>query len=167
MASKVPTDLQILQTIYNIYYDDFCAFDNDDTIRDSKIFVPIDCLKVAQKLGTNRDIVFGRLYYHLANKYKYTDHDNGKAPIIRLFEFQVGNDPKCVHFPFMASVLADLKIQDRRFKLTLAASVAALCISITSLSLTGFEKFFSKATEATVELKYNKSVLPTADASAD
>ncbi|WP_100185609.1 hypothetical protein [Marinomonas sp. BSi20584] len=153
MARNVPTDLQILQTIYNFYYDEFCSYDQDKSIRDSKIFVPIDCQKIAQKLGTNGDIVFGRLYYHLANKYKYTDHDNGTAPIVRLFEFKVGKDVKCVHFPFMASILADLKIQDRRFKLTLAASVTALCISIASLFFTGFEMISSNVIEASVELK--------------
>lgn len=160
MAKNVPTDLQILQKIYDIYYNDFCAFDHDESIRDAKIFVPIDCQKVAKKLGTNGDIVFGRLYYHLANKYKYTDHDNGTAPIVRLFEFKVGNDLKCVHFPFMASILADLKIQDRRFKLTLTASVLALCISVISLSLAGFDKLSAKSAEsaeATIELKYNKN----------
>lgn len=167
MASSVPTDLQILKIIYDLYYDEFCAYDQDETIRDKKIFVPIDCQRVAKKLGTNGDIIFGRFYYHLANKYKYTDHDNGTAPVVRLFEFQVGNDLKCVNFPFMASVLADLKSQDKRFKLTLAASISALCISISSLFLAGFEMLSSNAEEVNVELKYNKSIHPTADASAN
>lgn len=158
MAKRIPTDLQILQKIYDLYYNDFCAFDHDDTIRDAKIFVPIDCKKIAKKLGTNGDIVFGRLYYHLANKHKYTDHDNGTAPIVRLFEFKVGNDIKCVNFPFMASVLADLKIQDRRFKLTLFASVLALCISVASLTVTSIDKFSAKPTNENVELKYNKAI---------
>lgn len=155
MAKSVPTDLQILQKIYDIYYDDFCAYDKDKTIRDAKIFVPIDCKLIAEKLGTNGDIVFGRLYYHLANKYKYTDHDNGRAPVVRLFEFQIGKDCKCVHFPFMASVLADLKTQDRRFKLTLTASFAALCISIASLLLSGFDRLYENHTKEKVEIKSN------------
>ncbi|ROQ23349.1 hypothetical protein [Gallaecimonas pentaromativorans] len=167
MARNSPTDLQILQTIYDLYYDEFCAYDQDETIRGSKIFVPVDCYRVASKLKTNGDIVFGRLYYHLANKYKYTDHDNGTAPVVRLFEFQMEEDPKCVHFPFMASVLADLKVQDRRFKLTLTASIAALCISIASLFLTGFEKFSSDTAKEKVELKYYKPINPPTFASTD
>jgi hypothetical protein len=43
----------------------------------------------------------------------------------------------------MASVLADLKIEERRFKLTLTASFVAVCISIASLLITGFEKLSS------------------------
>lgn len=144
MAKSVPTDLQILQVIYDIYYDDFCSFDSDNPIRGAKIFVPIDCQKVACKLGTDGDIVFGRLYYHLANKYKYTNHGDGQSSsTVKLFEFQIGKDSKCVHFPFMASVLADLKIEERRFKLTLTASFVAVCISIASLLITGFEKLSS------------------------
>ncbi|MCS6098967.1 hypothetical protein [Shewanella baltica] len=144
MAKSVPTDLQILQVIYDMYYDDFCSFENDNPTRAAKIFVPIDCQKIAYKLGTDGDIVFGRLYYHLANKYKYTDHgDKLSSSTVKLFEFQIGKDSKCVHFPFMASVLADLKIEARRFKLTLTASFIAVCISIASLMFTGFEKLFS------------------------
>lgn len=51
MAKSVPTDLQILQKVYDIYYDDFCAYDKDKTIRDAKIFVPIDCKLIAEKLN--------------------------------------------------------------------------------------------------------------------
>lgn len=71
---------------------------------------------------------------------KYTNHGDGQSSsTVKLFEFQVGDNSKCVHFPFMASVLADLKIEERRFKLTLTTSFIALCISIVSLLITGVE----------------------------
>ncbi|MGR5065706.1 hypothetical protein [Photobacterium sp. DNB22_13_2] len=156
MAKNVPTDLQILQVIYDLYYDDFCAFDHDKSVRESKIFVPIDCQLVAKKLGVNGDIIFGRLYYHLANKHMYSDHGDGNAPVVRLFEFQIGQEFKCVHFPFMASVLADLKLQERRFKLTLTASLFAVGISIASLSISIYEKLPSIGFEKVVE--FNDSI---------
>ncbi|EPW4410215.1 hypothetical protein ACWLOZ_004323 [Vibrio parahaemolyticus] len=142
MAVKVPTDLEILQTIYDKYYEDFCKYDEEESIRNAKIYVPIDCQMIAKELGVNGDIIFGRLYYHLANKFKYTDHgktSNGKEVTVRLFEFDVDGDPKCVNFPFMASVLADLRVEDSRFRWTLYASIAALVISCVSLAIAGYE----------------------------
>ena len=141
---KRATDLNILSFIYDHYYDEFCLYDNDETIRAGKIYVPIDCHKVAEYFGVNKDIIFGRLYYHLANKYKYQHEPNVTVKIFE-FEFEVDGDPKCIHFPYLASVVSDLQQQDRRFKQTLWASVIAVTISIASLSITTYEKLTPKA----------------------
>jgi len=65
----LPTDLKILNTIYEHYYDTFISFSKSDSGRSSKIFIPIDIKLIAKKLGVDVDIIFGRLYYHLEQKY--------------------------------------------------------------------------------------------------
>jgi hypothetical protein len=149
------TDLNILSFIYDHYYDDFCSYDTDESIRASKIYVPIDCEKVAKHFGLNGDIVFGRLYYHLANKYKYQHAPN---VTVKIFEFEADGDPKCVHFPYLASVVSELKLENKRFKQTLQASIIAVVISIASLSITSYEKLtFSSSEKAeSVEDKHNQ-----------
>lgn len=68
---KVPTDLAILDAIYEQYYDEFASYDKESPTRSSKIHVPIDIISIAERLRVDRDIVFGRLYYHLNAKYEY------------------------------------------------------------------------------------------------
>jgi hypothetical protein len=135
--TKLPTDLEILDFIYTHYFDDFCRYDLDENIRANKLYVPIDCHLIADAFGTNGDIIFGRLYYYLAHKYKYKSSDK---TTVSIFEFEVGDEPKCVNFPFLASVLADLKLQDKRFKYTLRASVSAVIISLVALGMSVMDK---------------------------
>ena len=37
--AKLPTDLEILDDIYNGYYDDFRAYSNENKIRETKIYI--------------------------------------------------------------------------------------------------------------------------------
>ena len=62
---KVPTDLEILNTIYELHHKDFVLYDQDKEVRETKIMVPINCRDVAEILKVDGYIVFGRLYYHL------------------------------------------------------------------------------------------------------
>jgi len=151
--SKYPTDLNILTFIYETYYDEFCRYDEDETIRAGKVYVPISCSKVAENFGVNGDIIFGRLYYHLANKYKYQHEPN---VIVKLFEFEVDGDLKCIHFPYLASVVSDLRHQNKRYKQTFWFSVFAAIISIGSLSVTVYDKFISEPSTKTESVALKK-----------
>jgi len=51
----LPTDLQILNTIYNQYYDKFISFSKNDSDRSSKILIPIDITLIAKKLKVDVD----------------------------------------------------------------------------------------------------------------
>lgn len=62
---KPPTDRKILQLIHDRNYDDFCRYSEEQKIRASKIYLPIDCAAIARQLSFDPDIIFGRLYYHL------------------------------------------------------------------------------------------------------
>jgi len=76
---KLPTDLQILNAIYNRYYDKFKSFSKNDLARSSKIYIPIDTAKIAKRFGVDVDIIFGRLYYHLEPKYGYQNPNGTKV----------------------------------------------------------------------------------------
>lgn len=64
---KLPTDLRILNIIYDMYYKRFIEYSKNNQIRSTNIFVPIDIEMIANKFGVHVDIIFGRLYYHLKN----------------------------------------------------------------------------------------------------
>lgn len=129
---KTPTDLKLLNAIYNQYYVDFAKHSEEDRLRDSKIYVPIDCAKIADQLGVDADIVFGRLYYHRQNKYGYTKDDGVKVPF---FTMQAGKDRHCVNFPYLASVLATLRSENLRYKITTWIALVALAISSVALGI--------------------------------
>lgn len=150
---RIPTDLEILNTTYRLYHSTFVAFERDDGTRDSKIYVPIDCKKIASELKVDADIVFGRLYYHLEKQYGYKQADGSN---VYFFALKVGNDPKCINFPLMTSVLASLRQERKKFWIGTAIAVLALIISAVSLTVS-----------ITQQGSSNKSVQPTAEAAAD
>tara|TARA_R110001606_G_scaffold399306_1_gene584299 strand:- start:26491 stop:26910 length:420 start_codon:yes stop_codon:yes gene_type:complete len=127
---KIPTDLDVLNAVYNMYHFDFISFERGCGIRGSKIYVPIDCQKVARVLKVDPDIVFGRLYYHLEKQYGYKKTDGGN---VHFFALKVGNDSKCVNFPLLTSVLAGLREERKKFWIGMAVAVLALIVSLISL----------------------------------
>lgn len=127
---EIPTDLKILDAIYELHHEDFVSFMSDETRRDSKIYVPIDCKKIAGRLKVDGDIVFGRLYYHLEKKYGYRRDD---GTVVHFFDSRVGNDVHCINFPLMTSVLAGLRQERKNFWISTATALAALFFSLLSL----------------------------------
>lgn len=133
---RPPTDREILQKIHDFYLDEFGHFDrnNPENERSSKIYVPIDCVAIANELDVDPNIVFGRLYYHLDKKYGYTQDDGSK---VHLFALSVGKDRHAVNFPMLSAVLADLEQSWFRFTAPLVISGIALAISVISLIYKG------------------------------
>ena len=129
IAVKLPSDYKILECIFEKYQEEFLK-ENSTPSRSSKIYVPIDCKLIADELKTDRDIIFGRLYYHLEEKYGYTRLDGSK---VKLFALQIGNDTKCINFALMTSILAGLREEKQRHLLTQGVAVAALILSAISL----------------------------------
>jgi hypothetical protein len=128
---KLPSDRAILECIYEKYKHSFAAYD-DEPNRSSKIYVPIECKAIADELNTERDIVFGRLYYHLEHKYGYQQSNGAK---VHFFTLGVGKDPRCVNFPLLASVLAGMQEEQRRHLSATAIAVVALVVSVASLAV--------------------------------
>lgn len=137
MSMRVPTDIAILEVIYSTYYDAFCKHGSETENRDSKVYVPVDLKAVAEKLSVDPDIIFGRLYYYLEEKYGYQRKDGSS---VCFFTLQAGKDRHCVNFPLLASVLASLQSEHSRFRLSLTISIISLVVSSLSLVLSGAAK---------------------------
>jgi hypothetical protein len=127
---KIPTDIEILDAIYERYYTEFTKYSKEERMRQTKIYVPIDCAEIANGLRVDGDIVFGRLYYHLEKKYGYTQDDGLK---VHFFALAAGKDRHCINFPYLASVLATLRQEKQKFIIATWISVGALIISFISL----------------------------------
>jgi hypothetical protein len=80
MHRKLPTDLDILNEIYDRYYDTFANYTRQTPTRQAKNYVPIDIAAIAQRLGVDGGIIRGRLYYLHRRKYGYTE-DNEEEGI--------------------------------------------------------------------------------------
>ena len=128
---KLPSDREILECIYEKYKHTFAAYE-DQPNRSSKVYVPIECKAFADDLKTERDIVFGRLYFHLERKYGYEQTGGSR---VHFFTLGVGNDPRCVNFPLLASVLAGMQEEQRRHLSATTIAVGALVISVASLAV--------------------------------
>jgi hypothetical protein len=106
LKMKLPTDLELLQFIYKKYYHFYKSFSREEKNRETKIFVPISMDEIAKYFHIDEDIIFGRLYYYLDQKYGYQRKDGTNVPF---FTLMAGTDKHCVNFPLLSSVLASLQ----------------------------------------------------------
>jgi hypothetical protein len=128
---KLPTDLEILNLIYEQYYETFSQYDEkENKTRSTKNRVPINIDEIANKLKVDPDIIFGRLYYHLNKKYGYRNEDGTR---VSFFTLKVGKDSKCINFPLASSVLADLRNNKRRYNIATWIAVISVGISVISI----------------------------------
>jgi hypothetical protein len=129
---KLPTDREILEEIYSRYYATFTSFsrDPDKKSRESKVFVPIDLESVADRFNVDGDIIFGRLYFYLEDKYGYKREDGSRVRFFAPFELR---ERHCVNFPMLASVLASLQEEHRRQQWTLWLSIASIVVATVAL----------------------------------
>lgn len=128
LKESLKTDYEILNCIYESYYSEYAAFQNGDRSRAAKMYVPIDIDLMATKLDMEGDLLFSRLYSFLNDRYGV--NSEMKSP---LFSLRVQDDIHCVHFPLLASILADLKYKRRQANWTRWLSVTAILISGVSL----------------------------------
>lgn len=127
---KIPSDLKVLSIIYKLYYEEFTNHSGEKDVqngRKSKIFVPIDCKMIARELNIDSDIVFGRLYYHMEEKYGYARDNGGR---VAFYTKIAGEENWCINFPLMASVLAGLQQENSKFLWATVMSGVALAVSI-------------------------------------
>lgn len=134
---RLPTDLEILNAIYNRYYDAFAGY-SGSADRASKIYIPIEITQIAKDVAIDADIVFGRLYYHLQPKHGYTKPEGEDRTVkVPFFAFnEIPNEPHCVHFPLLSAVLAPLREEERKHRVGRRTAVIALIVSILSFLFT-------------------------------
>lgn len=128
--AKTPSDLEILDAIFEKYYDSFASFSEAKADRSTKVYVPIDIASLADDMKVDPDLIFGRLYYHLDNKFA---HDK-----VHFFSVKVGDDLNCVNFPYLASVLADLRKEKSRYSLAMSLSIISVIVSAIALVISVF-----------------------------
>jgi len=134
---RLPTDLQILNSIYNHHYDTFKAYSNSERCRKTKIFVPIDIRKISNDTGVDEDIIFGRLYYDLEKRYSYKRDD---GPPVSFFLLGIGDEElHCINFPYLASVLASLRDENRKYRAATSISIISLAVSAIALFVSVFK----------------------------
>ena len=107
----IPTDKEILESIYRSYYDDFMKYTKGDPVQHTRIYVPTDIQRIANELSVDREVIFGILYYHMEDKYGYTDSDGSR---VHFFALQAGKEKDCVNFPYLSSVLAELRDREEK-----------------------------------------------------
>lgn len=133
--SKMPTDYQLLKKIYELYIRRYSEFDNKNKNRQTQNYVPIDIKLIAEEFGdVEPNIIFGRLYYHLEEKYGFKRDDE---TIVKFFAFEVGDDKHCIHFPLLSSVVAGLREEKNNEVFTRRMALWALLLSFVSI----FESF--------------------------
>ena len=132
---KTPTDIRILSAIYNTYYETFTNYRNEknEPTRRAKIYVPIDCKVIGDKLGVDSEIIFGRLYYYLNEKYSYKKADGARNAKVEFFALRIGEEEKCIQFSLMASVLARLRDERKRYLAATGIALFSLLVSITAV----------------------------------
>lgn len=92
-----------------------------------KVMIAIDIESVAKKLGCDKHILFGYLYYHLDHKYRYSSGENAS---VHLFAPKVGALRHAINLPYLAAILAGQDQEHSKFVWSLGVSLVALALSI-------------------------------------
>jgi hypothetical protein len=126
--NRPPTDLELLEEIYNRYYSTFSAYSRSQPNRTTKNYVPIDIKSLADHFNVDADIIFGRLYYHIDKKYGFRWDDGTRVPF-----FSRDIDERSVQFPMLAAVIAGLREERDKYLWATWLAVASLIISLCAL----------------------------------
>jgi hypothetical protein len=130
MARPIPTDETLLATIYKRNLKAFSEWTENNKTRVTKIWVPIDIDELGKKFRCDPDLIFGRLYYHMNEKY---GSSTGDGQEVNFFNMRLANDRHVVNFPLLTSVLADL--QDNRKRFIISTRLAALSLVVSAISI--------------------------------
>jgi len=123
MSKSIPTERELLRCIYNMYESSFPV--EGPSI--GKVMVEIDIEAIAKKLGCDKHILFGYLFYHLDHKYRYSTGENSS---VHLFASKVGELRHAINLPYLAAILAGQDQEHSKFIWSLGASLVALALSV-------------------------------------
>lgn len=124
--TKLHTDREVLRCIYDMYSGDSPRVD----VEAGHVFIPIDVEAVASRLGIDKHLLFGRLYYDLRVRHLHRDPSVPNTTVSTLFEKVVGPQRHAVNFPYLTAVLAGLQEQRRRDLWTTGLAILALVVAV-------------------------------------
>ncbi|MFP8488672.1 hypothetical protein ACKGJO_06170 [Gracilimonas sp. Q87] len=127
--SRIPTDFEIMEELYERYYDSFRKYAKEEPDRIARSRVPINVQEIASACGVEEDMIFGRIFYHFNKKYSYKDEKGRVTTFFVTDKFE----GLSVNFPLVASVLADLKHEKKQNDTLFIISSCALACSIFAL----------------------------------
>jgi hypothetical protein len=126
----LPTDREILRCIFEMYEPAYPGKEPGEARGKNDPYLPIKVPEVASRLGCSPEMLFGRLYYHLDAKYRYTQDNDA---YVHLFSLKVGAERHCVNFPYLAAVLAEKDEEHKRQLWSLRVAIVALVLSVASI----------------------------------
>ncbi len=126
----IPTDERLLAELYRRYLRTFSDWSDENRTRAAKIWVPIDIEALAKRFRSDPDLIFGRLYYHMNEKYGSSTGDGDR---VNFFNIRLGQDRHCVNFPLLTSVLSDLQDDKKRFIVSTRLAGLSLIVSAVSI----------------------------------
>lgn len=126
MPKSIPTKRKVLRCIYNMYEASFPA----EEASVGKVMVAINIEAVAKKLGCDKHILFGYLYYHLDYKYRYSTGENVS---VHLFAPKAGELRQAINLPYLAAILAVQDQEHSKFIWSLGVSLVALALSMSAI----------------------------------
>jgi hypothetical protein len=129
-GGRPPTDFELLRAIYVRHDDDFHA---NSASRETRVYQPIDIPAIAKSLEATEDMVFGRLYHDLDQK--YGERAEPEKARKAFFTPKAGSETHCVNWPLMVGVLARLWEERRRNFVTLGLSIASVVIALIALGV--------------------------------
>lgn len=134
---RPPTDFELLRAIHERHKADYEARVAAGGL--GRIFVPLDIPAIAKDLGSEENMVFGRLYHHLEEIHGQKRDPTNPHPRKTFFTPRIGPDDalliNAVNFPLMEAVLASLWQERDRDRRTLWISVISIGIAVASLVL--------------------------------
>ncbi|GAA5522471.1 hypothetical protein LQ318_12025 [Aliifodinibius salicampi] len=131
---SIPTDLEILEEIYDRYYDEFRKYAKKEPDRIARIRVPIEVEKIAVACGVGEDMIFGRIFYHFNKKYSYKDQKGEVTTFFTTEKFE----GLSVNFPLVASVLADKYAEKKKMDTYIGLAATSVGISVLALLVAFF-----------------------------
>lgn len=130
--NKLPTDRGVLQCIFDMYQSSYPGQKAADGRGENDPFISIDIPAIASKLGCGPELLFGRLHYHLDQKYRYKQE---AGPLVPLFHLKAGEKRHAVQFPYLACILAGMNQDFRRQAIAFGVSFISLGVSLASLAI--------------------------------
>lgn len=128
---KIPTDLEILEEIYYRYYDEFRRYAKKEPDRIARSRVPIDVEEIANAVGVQKDMIFGRIFYHFNKKYSYKNEKGETTTFFTTEKFE----GLSVNFPLVVSRIADLREEKKTKETFMMLSTVAVGLSVLSIVL--------------------------------